>query len=433
MEFCTCVIITGVLLMCAACITSAADQPTGSSDLRLPPDFFPILPWDPLHGWEEPAVDRKGGLEGIADCGFTIAGFVQPRDLPLCEKLGLTAIMAPAMGKESWFGPWRQLTDEQIDERVQAMVKEAGDSKAVIGFFLTDEPGTPMFPKLARAVAAIRKYAPGKIAYINLFPSYATVGAPDASQLGAASYAEYLERFVTEVKPQFISYDNYMVEYSNDLRDPAAAAVYYNDLLEVRRVALKHDLPFWNIVSANQLRLDMPPPSPANMAFQAYTTLAAGGRGVSWYTYFGSTTAQRAYDYAPVDHENRRTATWGYLRMINHQIRTLGPMMNKLVSTGVYFTSPPPVEGLPLLPGKIVESVDSQLPIMVGEFTGPDSTEYAMVVNLSVERTAHIALHVHMQYKSKDVISAEDGRRAPLDSDRGLWLAAGQGVLLELK
>src|SRR5262249_44872991 len=138
-------------------------------------------------------------------------------------------------------------------------------------------------------------YAPGKLAYINLFPDYATLGAPDTSQLGTPNYTEYLERFVTEVKPQLLSYDNYMVQYSMDLQDRAVAASYYRNLLEVRRVALEHQLPYLNIVASSQIRTDKAVPSPANLLFQAYTTLGAGYRGVTWYTYFGD-----GYAYAPL-------------------------------------------------------------------------------------------------------------------------------------
>ncbi len=114
-------------------------------------------------------------------------------------------------------------------------------------------------------MAAVKKYAPGKLAYINLFPDYATIGAPDKSQLGTDNYTEYLERFVNEVKPQALSYDNYMVEISMDLTNTAKAASYYRNLLEVRRVGAEHNLPFLNIVTANQIRLFTTPPSPANL------------------------------------------------------------------------------------------------------------------------------------------------------------------------
>ena len=300
------------------------------------PDFFPILPWDPYHGWAVPHLERgRGdGLESIADCNFNLAGFVTPGDLRLCRKLGLGAIMLPAdpaFTNLQYLCDWKKLSDAEIDRRVKDDVAAAGSSRAVAGFFIMDEPGAGDFPALAKAVAAIKKYAPGKFAYINLFPDYATLGAPDTSQLGTATYAEYLERFVNEVHPQVISYDNYMVEFSGDLKDRGRAASYYHNLLEVRRVAQEHHLPYLNIVSANQITPDATIPSPANLALQAYTTLAAGYRGVTWYTYYS-----QGYKYAPVDLAGRKTSTWGYLQQINREIMTLAPVMSRLESTAVF-------------------------------------------------------------------------------------------------
>ncbi len=123
--------------------------------------------------------------------------------------------------------------------------------------------------------------------------------------MGVPTYREYLERFVKEVQPQFLCYDNYMVDFSDDLRDAGKAALYYSNLLEVREVAREHHLPFWNAVSCNQIRKFTPVPSPANLAFQVYTTLAAGGRGIHWFKYH-----QDAYAYAPIDHSGHKTETW---------------------------------------------------------------------------------------------------------------------------
>jgi hypothetical protein len=401
-------------------------------------DFFPILPWDALHDWKKPHRNSKQGLESIADCGFTMAGFVKPEDLPLCEKLGLRAIMAPAETEEPWFGEWRKLSDQEIDKRVKEMIDKTGQSRAVLGYFIMDEPGTPAFPALAKAVAAVKKYAPGKLAYINLFPSYATVGAPDKSQLGTASYTEYLERFVNEVKPQVISYDNYMVQYSDDLQEERTAAIYYADLLEIRRVSQKYGLPFWNIVSCNQIRPETTVPSPANLAFQAYTTLAAGGRGVSWYKYY-----QDGYAYAPIDSGGDKTKTWQYLQVVNRQVSTLGPIVNRLKSTGVFFTSPPPVKSLSLLPGRIVKQVESMAsprgmtkarpPVMVGEFRDEQGKDYAMIVNLSLERSTNIKLETVKPYNTKRIFSTVDGRLLPLDEKNGHWVLAGHGLLVRFE
>src|SRR5277367_1031625 len=178
-----------------------------------------------------------------------MAGFVLPRDLRKCRKLGLGAIVLPAASEFTnleYILSWKKLSDAEIDRRIKEDVKSAGSSPAIAGYFIMDEPGALDFPALAKAVAAVKKYAPGKLAYINLFPDYASPGASVTSQLGTATYTEYLERFVSEVHPQMISYDNYMVEYSGDLKDRAEASSYYHNLLEVRRVAQEHQLPYLN-------------------------------------------------------------------------------------------------------------------------------------------------------------------------------------------
>lgn len=423
-----------VLLVPMAC----AQAPDGNSTertaaampepLQTPPGFFPILPWDSFRG-SSAAVDMEKLLAGVAECNFTIAGFVKPADLPICEALGLKAIVYGTADR----GPlrrdeWKRLSEEEIDAFFKQAVADAGASEAVLGYYLIDEPGAALFPKLAAGVAAVRKYAPGKLAYINLFPGYATIGAPDTSQLEAASFDEYLERFVIEVKPQFVSYDDYMVQYSMDLAEAGRASRYFVDLMAVRSAALRHGLPFWNIVSSNQIRAHTTIPSPANLALQAYTTLAAGGRGVSWYTY-----TARGYGYAPISKEGHRTATWQYLQSVNRQLRTLGPIMNGLRSTGVYFTSPAPMDAAPVLPGKVVAAVQSDTPAMVGEFVAADDTRYAMIVNLSLQKSVRASFSLQQGHQTGTVISPEDGSELPLEDGNVLWLTAGQGALVKLR
>ena len=59
------------------------------SGLNLPSSLFPVLCWDPQHGWNKQHDERLNGLESIRDCHFTLAGIVQPGDIQLCEELGL--------------------------------------------------------------------------------------------------------------------------------------------------------------------------------------------------------------------------------------------------------------------------------------------------------------------------------------------------------
>ena len=394
------------------------------------PDFFPILPWDPLHDWGMSMTNHPGHpLESALECHFNMAGFVEPGDLALCKKLNLGAIMLPmdpARAGFEYFTQWRKLSDAQIDRRVKDMVRAAGKSPAIMGYFITDEPGITDFPALAKAVAAVKRYAPGKWAYINLFPDYATLGAPNMSQLGTSNYTEYLERFIEIVHPQALSYDNYMVQFSMDLENGQQAS-YYRNLLEVRRVGLKHHLPYINIIASSQILPDIAIPSPANLSWQAYTTLAAGYRGVTWYTYFNS-----VYHYAPLDASGNKTLTWSALCEVNRQTAALAPIMSRLTSTGVFFTEPVPVAGLPLLPGRLVTSATSTTPLMIGEFKSESGQSYLMVVNLSLERTGKFTLNLAHPIDPISLFSTSDNSFTPFNQSNGCWLPAGQGILLRV-
>ncbi|HWB54986.1 MAG TPA: hypothetical protein VG722_12360, partial [Tepidisphaeraceae bacterium] len=119
--------------------------------------YFPILPWE-LPPKRAQHFDEPGhGLPSIAECGFTTAAFVLPRQLDECHKLGLRALvrMDPHLVK------WPDLSDQQILDRVREMVAGTQNDPTVLGYFLADEPGAPEFPALAKAVAAVKKLAPG--------------------------------------------------------------------------------------------------------------------------------------------------------------------------------------------------------------------------------------------------------------------------------
>ncbi len=386
-------------------------------------DDYPIMSWE-TGPRSDRFSDSRNGLASLVECGFTRAGFVRPDQLPLCEKLGIKAIVAAHPSPIDW----KSLSNAQIDQRIRDVVTKSHGSSAVIGYFIFDEPGAESFPALAKAVAAVKKYAPGKLAYINLFPEYATLGAPNLSQLGTNSYEEYLERYVAEVKPQLISYDNYQIQYSNDQQDANTAASYYRNLVAVRGVALKHNLPFWNIVSCNQQLPQMPVPSPANFQLQAYTSLAAGADGITWYTYYACN-----YFYAPIDDNKNRTPTWSYLKMVNDQVRVIGKITQKLKSTGVYFTKPAPAESLPTLPGQFTDDVQSETQVMVSEFSGSAGEKYVLLVNLSLAASSKVLLKPTQTHKAVGYISPVDGSLLPLEKDGSLWLTAGEGALIKLE
>lgn len=395
--------------------------------------------------------DQDQGLKGMADCYFNIsdASDAKKQNINLCKKLSLGVVIS-AEGKHLTGGDWMKMSDQQIDEYVKKMVKDAGKSKTIIGYHICDEPSSHAFPKLAVAVAAVRKYAPGKLATINLYPNYATLWTLDQvkSQLGTKTYKEYLEKALKIINPDMISYDNYMIQLSLDQEVKNRAAQYYTNIMDVREVSLKFGIPWWNVVSGNQIRHYTTIPTMENLLLQAYTSMAAGAGGVRWYTYW-----QGAYNYSPINKNDQKTLTWNYLREVNRQMSVLGPIIKSLKSTGVYFTDSTIDKSLPLLPGNHVKSIECSQPLMIGEFISEKGNNYVMVVNLSLEKSARFVLNTKVQDERLFVISAGENtpyfseiescknasstmkgtseEQIKLAEQKAYWLASGQGVLIK--
>ena len=92
--------------------------------------------------------------------------------------------------------------------------------------------------------------------------------------MGVKTYEEYVEAFLTNVHPPFLSYDHYALLESGSLRRG-----YFENLETIRAAALRHGISFWNIVLANA-HFNYAEPTLAGLRFQVYTTLAYGARGI---------------------------------------------------------------------------------------------------------------------------------------------------------
>ena len=378
---------------------NATAESLGLEPLVLPDDFYPLYPWDRI-SWCAPFGQTEDeGLKMIAECAFPMSAFVGERNMETCKNLGFRYILLD-LGAGC---DLTKISDEQADELVRKMVASTKDDPTVLGYSIIDEPNVHQFPGLAKIVAAVKKHAPGKLAYINLFPDCGTRLPPEVeSHTQAHSYTEYLERYVQEVKPQFLSYDNDQVEYSEDMSNPDRAANYWESMFEIRRIAQKYNLPWWNIVGSVAIRETSSPPSVSRIAFQAYTSLAAGANGLGWFLFYSVGDSYNEFDFSPIDKIHERTITWNFLRDVNEQTFVLGKILNRFGSTNVWFSQP--TDKLPGNPGDLLNGVNIAYQeeitdvagtpsVMVGEFKAKEGTQKAvMVVNLDFGRSITASL-----------------------------------------
>ena len=369
-------------------------------------NFFPIMPWN--HAPNDPAV-----LKRIKDCGFTVAGFVAPGTLDNCEKAGLKAIVSDA--RTSGYD-WSQVDAATARTNVESLLAQVGQHPAVFGYYLRDEPNAGWFPNLEKVAGPIRELAPGKWPYINLFPDYANNG-----QLGTAGYAEYLERFITTCHPKIVSYDNYALMDGGSVRDN-----FWSNLESVRAACQKHDLEFWNIALA-VAHFNYAEPTAAGFRLQAYSTLACGGRGLSWFTYFAPPVG--GYRGAAVDQFGNETATWQLVQNVNLQVQKLAPTLLQLKCDDAYHlgTIPPGCHGPAT--NSLISGIQGDN-VLVGEFSHPDGSRYVLVVNKSLTASRTCWPQFRQSPKSLKHISPYTGAVTPYEGEY-TWLAPGQGVLLK--
>ncbi len=399
-----------LLILVVALVAGLSVTVTAATEVKMmEPSEFTILPWGETPG----DVDV---LKEIRACGFNLAGFVRPEGLDAVTQAGLRCLVID--GSVQVGDAEAQLDQAEIDKRVEALVKRVGDHKAVFGYYLRDEPSAGAFPGLGRWAAAFAKADPDALAYINLLPNYATTG-----QLGTPTYEEYLESFVRNVKPKFLSYDHYALMDDGSLRGG-----YFQNLEAMRKAALKHNLPFWNIVLSNA-HFNYAEPTPAGFRFQAYTTLAYGARGISYFTYFSPHIGN--YRLAPIDQFGEKTPTWDMLRNVNMQIHKLGPVYVTLKSVNVFHHPEVPEGCSGIATSKWLKNVQGLTNLLVGEFQGPNGEPYVMVVNKDLRNSTWLVV----EFKEAGQImrvSAYTGATNPWVGE-DCWLAAGQGMLLCLK
>lgn len=388
-----------ISILATTMIAAAVDKP------MMKPSDFAILPWDD-------APNDADALKDIRDCGFNLAGFAHVEDLDAISKAGLQCLVYSRVGDAEG-----KLDQAEIDRRVEALVKRVGNHRAVFGYSLRDEPSGGAFPGLAKWVAAFRKAAPNALAYINLLPNYAPI-----EWLGAPTYDGYVELFVRTVKPQFLCYDFYALMDDGTVRDG-----YYRNLESMRKASLKHNLPFWNTV-LSCAHFNYAEPTSAGFRFQAYTTLAYGGRGLSYFTYYGRTRGN--YRLSPIDPFGHKTLTWDMLRDVNTQVQRLGPVYVTLRSINVFHHPEVPAECSGLATSKLLKSVTGDN-LLVGEFEGPKGQPFVMVVNKDLHKstTFDIAFRDEGQVQK---VNQYTGATYALAGE-GCWLAPGQGALLCLK
>lgn len=371
---------------------------------------FPLMAWD--------YVGDEQTIKDMADCGINMIAFVPEDMLDACWKHGVRAIVYDKrIGPERWDGPYDA---DAVIAALPEVIGRVNDHPAVFGYHLRDEPDASQFPALAKAAREVERLAPGKWPYINMTP-----GMGD-------DYVRFVENYVEVCKPPILSYDNYPIGEGGGF-----SYGFWANISDIRSVAVKHGLPFYNIV-LTVAHWGYREPTAADLRLQVYGSLVYGARGVCYYKFCSrEVPIMEAPDLGnwrmgPLDEFGEKTQTWHNLRNVNRQVRNLAPFLLRLRCDDVYHIGEVPERNHGVKDQSLVKSVSSGEGWVIGEFTHEDGTRWVMAVNKSLTLSGFFRPEFSVPVKSLKYVSAATGELRPYPNP---WycVAPGQGVLLKVE
>lgn len=364
--------------------------------------------------WVAPQTDENldARYAEIAAANFTfvigLSGAKNPpsaeEQLKLCEKHGLKVLV--------------QIGGQPLDK--------LPDGPACWGYSVLDEPNASQFPGLRQTVDALRLARPGKLAYINLFPNYAS-----PAQLGTKDYDEHVARFMSEVRPDVLSMDHYPIfKPDADGRDN-----YCRNLEVMRRDSLAGGIPFWNFFNT------MPygphtDPTEAQLRWQIFTSLAYGAKGVMYFCYWTPRGEEFPKGGAILTAEGRRTRHYEEAKRINGGLKNFGPTLMKLTSTSVHRVkpnnaTPGALKGSPV---RFISDGD----YLIGSFRHADGRRGVLLNNYAFAYSAWPTVAFDVEAAKVSEVNPKTGQVGPVVDDSpdlpGLQLSldAGEGRLFLL-
>lgn len=378
--------------------------------------------------WAGPAM-TDATAQQMAEGGWNLV-WCGEKELDVVRRHGLRAqlqdpLLTPAT-----------LEDPAHREQLEALITRVRGHPALYDYFITDEPSATNFAGLGKLVAYLRARDPAHLAYINLFPTYAS-----NEQLGnrgdpVTAYQAHLRQYLDVVKPELISYDHYQFTTNGDSAD------YFLNLALIRRAAQAAGLPFLNIVQAASWAPSMRVPNGDELRYLIYSTLAYGAQGISYYVYScaGHTGGIAGADGTP-------TPLYQVLKSLNREFVAIALELQPLRSLGVYQAGmlPPGAEPLPQGAAFTLEppvpTLDYKAPERVkglllgyfgpaGKAKQPPSPTHVLVVNLDYQADVVGGLRGPGRL---EVFDAATGRWSRLDEARAeLKLTRGGGKLVRL-
>lgn len=320
-------------------------------------------------------VAKAGFTVVMPPCNETPNKSQNKKILDLCQKYGMKAIIKDRRVRNA------TLTDPEMYIKLDAAIADYSSHPALYGFFVADEPTVDEYADIAAVNQYLLANDPDHIPFINQWSAQWQQG-------NLPAYEQKIETYLNQVRPKLLSYDCYA------LFDGGTEGSYYFENLEIiRRCAQRRNLQFNNIfqcVKHDYYRN----PSMSDLRWQIMTTLAYGGRGVTYFTYWtilGDRPLGPSGE-AVIGRDGKPTEHYQQIYSLNREVKMLARTLVKLRSTAVYHTGKIPTQGQALPDGHLISGITGGKAV-IGMFSSDDGKAYVMLVSkdLDSDRTLQVS------------------------------------------
>lgn len=356
----------------------------------------------------------------MAEGGWNLVWCANDVELDTAHAHGLRALLTDGLLTPA------TLDDPERREKLDALIARASKHPAMYAYHLIDEPNASQFPALGRLVAYLRERDPAHLAYINLFPTYAS-----NEQLGnkggvVTAYQEHLRLYVEQVKPALISYDHYQFALKGDNDQ------YFLNLALIRRAAQEAGVPFLNIVQActwapQVMRI----PNSNELRYLVFTTLAYGAQAISYYVY-----AHPGHEGSIANLDGTPGPLYQALKTYNREFVAIARELQPLRSLAVQHTALRENGCEPLPPDAVFRLDPTTSPaqprgFLLGSFGTKDKPSHVMVVNLDYTTAVKTTLMGPGELETFDPATGQ--WTSVKKSEAELNLTPGGGILVRMR
>ena len=292
-----------VLCVGLTCLAQQTSFPTPQKFVNPTGDDLPITA---TFAFFDPDMITRDRYLELKECGFNIACQSMTED-----KVAKALKEVEGTGVKLRLYSWAALNPAMT---LQTLKKYVGNPNIAF-YHLVDEPKTTKFGDVKKLKDLFTEGDPNVMTHSNLLPKVS------AKDLGAPDYKTYVEQFVRQVNPPFLSFDFYAVR--KNAGKVYVPDDYYETLEVVSDVAKRSHRPFMAYVLATQHRM-YPKATREYMRFNAFSQLAYGAQGLAYYTYcIPDFDNVGEYSNPPLLPNGQRSDVWYMVRDVNQEIRNL--------------------------------------------------------------------------------------------------------------